>query len=1192
MNHTTPLHGGLAQYFVEKRGVAWLCLVGLLAWGYLAFRGLPQQEDPKIPMRTALVVTQFPGATSDKVENLITKPLEKKIAELASLDEVRSESRHGTSVITVTLLPKSEARINQDWDQLRAKLAEVRLPDGARAPFLNTDFGNTLTLLYTIASQPIAEGEVAARAALVRDLIASARGTRPSAGRGAVFAFYPEAMSGEFRNAHASRFTDGLVRRGLVTDLSLVVRGGVVGAEFATTADRATLEGFLAEFLRELAGTEGEPHPDFQMPVFLLGDEDPAPRVRALALPRHTYRTLEKVAEELEDELRQIGDVGRTGRLAIVPETIYLDYSSAKLAALQISRPQLASAISARNAIIPGGTFRTEGLNLPVQVTGEFKSENELLDAVVAASADGTPIYLRDLVRVQRGYENPLGFHFNFFNRAESGGAFQRQRAVLVSIEMRDGAQIGRFYEKVKSLVQDFQNRAPDGLELTAISNQPVSVEERIRLFLHSFVEAVVIVVLVALLLMDWRSAVVVAAAIPLTVAFTFGGMQLMGIPLHQISIAGLIIALGVLVDDPVVAADGINREIAHGQPRGIAAWLGPVKLARPILYGTIINIAAFLPLVLLPGDKGAFIYALPVVVTLALIGSRLVSMTFTPLLGYLILRGQKGLEEGAEVRSFFLFRWVDRAILWALPRYRRVLEAALDRPWRTVGLVYGLLVLSFGLAPFFGKQFFPPAERNQFVIDIELPKNASPAQMRETTNRVADLLRGHAEVGNFGVFYGGTAPRFYYNVSPREPAAYLAQVIVNTRTAGDVVPVLGRLRQQIDASIQGARILARELEQGPPVEYPIQLQISGADLDVLRGLADQYSNILRRHGGYKVHDDLGQRLPTLRIDVDQERANTLGVDNQRVGSLAAVAFGASRVTELREGDHLIPVNLRLRPDELTEAERIRSVYVESSRAGMIPLESFAKLSIEPAFSTVPHVRQLRTVTVKAMAPVGVLPASIMAEARAALQAVPLPQGYTLDLAGETKELAKTQKEMGAVFGVSLAAIFLAIVLQFGSVSKSLVVMATVPLGLIGAFSGIVLFQTNMGFMAFLAIVSLAGVIVSHIIVLSDYIEEARAEGMPLRQALVHAGLVRLRPVIVTVLSTVCGLIPLAQKGGELWRPLTAVHIVGLLGATGLTLIVLPVIYLIFAEKLKWIRQDNEAVVPVAEAKAAHPLAS
>jgi multidrug efflux pump len=1164
--------GGLAQYFSAQRGVAWLCLVMLLGWGWFAFRSLPQQEDPKIPDRRAVIVTVFPGATADKVEELVTKPLEKKSSELASMEEIRSESRHGLSVIYVTLQPEAQARVEQDWEKLRAKLLEVRLPEGARAPWLNTDFGSTLTLLYALASQPLGEAELAARAAIIRSAIAEARAGRPAVGRAAAATFYPDGVSKEVRDSQVARFCAGLQERGLAADLHTVVRGNLVAAEFATAATREQLGAFLNDFVRTIGGTDGEPHPDFHMPVILLGAEDPLPALRALHLPRHSYRTLEKAAEDFEDELKQIDTVGRTQRLAIVPETIYLDYSSANLNALKLGRAQLAGAVAARNAIIPGGTFRTEGQNFPVQVSGEFKNESELLGAVVGASPDGMPEYLRDVFTVTRGYENPIGFHFGLFDRATPDAPLLGRRAVLLSVEMRAGAKIGDFYASAQAVEKRFRSRLPDGLDITTISNQPVSVDQRVRLFLKAFFEAVVIVVLVALFLMDWRSALVVATAIPLTVAATFAGMQIFGIPLHQISIAGLIITLGVLVDNPVVAADGINRELANGRPRDIAAWLGCVRLARPITFGTIINIAAFLPLVLMPGDKGVFIYSLPVVVTLSLAASRVVSMTFTPLLGYYVLKGQKGFEAGAEVRSFFLFKWIDLLLLWFLPRYRRLLERALRNPVRTVAIVYGLLLLSFGLLPFFGTQFFPPADRNQFVIDVELTKSASPAQMREVVDGVAQFLGRYDRIENFGAFYGGSAPRFYYNVRPKEAAPYLAQILVNTRSAEDVVPMMADIRKRVDAVAPGARIVARQLEQGPPVDFPIQLRFAGPDLDVLCGLAGRAAAILRQHEAYKVFDDLGQRLPTLKIDIDQERANTLGVDNLRVGALTLNAFGAARITDLREGDHLIPVVVRLRTEERREADQLQSLYVESARGTLIPLESFAKITVEPAFATIPHFNQLRTVTVNAMAPVGVLPSAILQSARAELRAIPMAAGYSLTFAGEDKELKESRSEMGLVMIVSLAAIFLAIVVQFRSVAKAMAVMVTVPLGLFGAFIGLTLFHTTLGFMALLAIVSLAGVIVSHIIVLSDFIEEARAEGMPLREALVHAGLVRLRPVIVTVFCTVCGLIPLAVEGGELWHPLTAVHIVGLLCATGLTLVVLPVIYLLFAEKLKWIK--------------------
>lgn len=1163
--------GAVARYFVEKRGVAWLCLVAVLLWGWFSYTQLPQQEDPTIPLRKALLVTAFPGATADKVENLVTKPLERKAAELSTVEEITSESRNGLSIIKVTLQPQTKARIDQDWDKLRAKLAEASLPEGALAPWLNSDFGNTVTLLYAIASEPITETEVAARARLIRDETAVLRGGRPAQGRAAIALFYPQAIGRDYLTPLVQRFVQFLTRRGLATELGLGERHGLFVAEFATKATGEQLHQALRDFRREAYGSDGEPHPDLQSPFVLMADEDPSPMLRERRMPRLTYRQLEKVAEDFEDSLRQVSSVGRTKRVATVPETVFLDYSTAKLAELRVPAQDIFSAVMRRNAVVPGGLYRTEGSTFPVQVTGEFRSERDLLDTVIATAPDGTPTYLRDAVTVVRGYENPIGYHYLHYTRGPGERELLPRRAVLVSVEMREGTKIGAFYEDVKTCLRGFNSQLPAGAEVSALSNQPESVNQRISLFIHSFIEAVVIVVLVALLLMDWRSAIVMAAAIPLSVAMTFGGMHLLGIPLHQISIAGLIIALGMLVDVPVVVSDGINRELHHGETPVRAGWLGPKRLFRAIIFATLINTVAFLPLILLPGDKGVFMYGMPVVVSLALISAFIVSTTFVPLLGTYVLKGQKGLDEGGEVRSFFLFKPIDLAINGVLPHYRRLLEFGLRHPLRTIAAVYLLFVLSLGLLPFFGRQFFPPADRAQFLVDIELPRNAAPTQLSDTANHVARIIAAEQEVENFGVFLGGTAPRFYYNVEPREPATFLAQVLVNTRTQ-DIVPLIARLRQRFDQEVAGARVVAKQLEQGVPIDNPIQIRLAGPDLDELRGLADKVSAIVRDKGGYKVTDDLGQRLPTLRISIDQDRANTLGVDNRSVGATTAAAFFTARITQLREGDHLVPVNFRLRRDEIADADKVRSLYVPSTRAGLVPLTSFASVDIEPAYATVPHFQQLRTVTVKSFSPVGTLPATVLAACKPEIAKIALPEGYTLTYAGEDRELAKSRGEMGVVFLISLSAIFLAMVAQFASVSKAVAVMVTVPLGVIGAFAGIALFGTNLGFMALLGLVSLAGLVVSHIIVLSDYIEESREAGMPLREALVHAGLVRLRPVVVTVLAAVCGLIPLAMNGGELWRPLTAVHIVGLTCATLITLVVLPVFYLVFCEKLKWIK--------------------
>lgn len=1198
-----PGRGGLARYFVEHREVSWLALVAVLVWGLVAYTRLPQQEDPKIPERRAVLVTAFPGAEAAKVEALVTQKLEQKLNELECIEELKSQSRLGVSIIYITQRPATKAVVDQEWDRIRAKLAEVRLPEGCQAPALDSEFGNTVTLLLALASPPAPEAEVRARAALIRQRLERLRAGEPSAGRAAAAAFFPPDIESGYRARLQQQFVEALLAAGLAAAPPRIDRGAAfILADFATRAGRAELERFLQGFQRQVAGSDGELHPDFGGAFIIMSEDDEATlleQVRRTTPPRYTYRELERAAEALRDDLRQLRSVGRVRLLGNVPEVVYLLYSLLNVEGYRLDPTLVMHAIATRNAIIPGGVLRTEGQSFPVQLTGEFGTADpvegrrrfaeDLRNTVIGVAGTrgleawtrttagtGLPVYLRDLFEVRPGYENPIRFRGDVLHRSQPTEPLEPRRAVLLAVEMKSGHIIGEFNRQVQNVVAAFRRdgppRLPEGVEVLTLSDQPRAVAQRIGQFTRCFLEAVVVVVLVALWLMDARSALVVATAIPLTVALTLAGMHVLGVPLHQISIASLILALGMLVDDPVVASDGINRELAHGRPRGVAAWLGPFKLRRAILFATVINIAAFLPLAGLPGDKGAFILALPVVVTLALAASRLVSMTFIPLLGYHLLRGQKSWEEGAELRAFPLFRPVDRALAALLPRYRGWLERSLERPGRTLLVAYGLLAASFVLVPFFGQQFFPPAERNQLLVDIDLPESASIVQTREVCRQVMRVLAEQPEVASAAVFSGGTAPRVYYNLNPREPGGFLGQVLVNTWQARDVPALVPRLRARLDREIAGARCVVRPLEQGPPVETPIQIRLSGTDPDTLRGLADRVAAVLREAGAYHVHDDLGRRMPVLQLDIDQERANALGISNAQIGQLAQSAFHGLPVTELRDGDHLIPVVIRLRVEDRNEADKIATLYVRSQRDELVPLNHIATVRLQPEYATLARFNQWRAVTVKAYARSGELASRVVARARAPLRSLPLPPGYRLEFAGEEKELRQSRAEMGVVMVVSLSLIALALVAQFNSVLKAVVVLLTVPLGLVGAFVGLTVFQAPLGFMALLGMVSLAGVIVSHIIVLNDFIEEARAQGLELKTALVQAGLVRLRAVLVTVLATVGGLVPLAISGGELWRPLTAVHIFGLLFATVLTLLVMPTLYYVFAARLRWIR--------------------
>ena len=1196
---TKTERGGLAQFFVEHREVSWLALIAVLVWGGIAYTKLGQQEDPTIPQRTAMLVTVYPGATASKVEELVTKPLERKISELKSIEEIKSTSRPGISTMTIKQLPGSTATIDQQWDKVRSKIFEVQLPEGTRQPWLNTDFGNTITLLFGLVSPPITDAECIARANMVRDRLAELRRGATSTNHAAVAAFIP-AVSQQYGEVLLGRLKTALRTAGLATEVRTAQSHSFVLMDLETSARRADLEKLIAEFTRNVFGSDRELyHPDFTQPILLMGDEDPLPQIRASAPPRYSYRTLELLARDFEDELKQVESVGKVTKVAIVEEAVYLLFSDANLAGYGLTPDMVSGSIGARNAVIPGGTMRTEGRNFPVQLSGEYKTEHDMLGTVVGLSRDGAPVYLRDTFEVRRMYESPIPYKVDVLGRNDRSAAvsqtsrsseasaaigFQHsrapmetgpldsRRAVMVAVEMRDGKIIRHFNEDVKKVVETMKTRTPEGIEFRVLSDQPTAVEHRIHHFVKCFVEAVLIVIIVGLFLMDWRSALVLATAIPLTVAMTLIGMQMLGIPLQQISIAALIIALGVLVDMPVVAADGINRELHLGESRSRAAWLGPLRLRHPIVYGTLINIFAFLPLLMLTGDKGEFMKSLPAVVSMALLAALVVSFTFTPLISYYVLRGQKGFEEGSEVRSFFLFRYVDLGLAAILPRYKSLLEGALRRPWFTLVIGYALLAASLLLAPYLGSQFFPPAERNQLLVDVDLPTTDSLTSMRATVDKAVAIIKSHEEVTSAAVFTGGTAPRFYYNVEPKEPANYLAQILVNTRTAHDVMPLLAKLRRELDAGVPGARCVAKELEQGPPVKEPIQIRLSGENLDQLRRLADQTAAALRAAGGYHVHDDLGLRMPNIQIEIDQDRANSLGLNNRHIGQVAQASFTGLKVTELREGDRLIPVLLRGRIEDRSEAGKLRGLYVQTPDGKSVPFESFAEVKVQPEFVTIPHYNQLRTVTVKSYAPLGELPSQILDRARPALAKIKLDPGYEMKFAGEDKELRQNKSEMSAVMLVSLALICLTMVLQFSSVMKSVVVMLTVPLGLIGAILGLWITGSPLGFMAMLGIVSLAGVMVSHIIVLSDYIEEARAKGLPLEQALIQAGLARLRPVLVTVLAVVGGLIPLFLTGGALWHPLTAVHIVGLLLATVLTLVMLPTLYYVFCAKLKFIK--------------------
>lgn len=1149
----------IARVFAEKPHLGWVAMAAVLVWGGASYVKLPQRKDPEIKVKTAVITTVWPGAGAEDVEQLVTRPIERLARQVPRVDVVSSTSRAGRSIVFVTLEDATRpADVDPVWDDLRGRLEGLRgLPATASPPLLNSRFGDTSTVVLTLASPPADALEVELRARLIRDAVRATRAD--DAGRQTTVVVFPDGVLQEHAVAAAQRYAELGLARGVFSEPRVVH-----GARFVAVDFRPVDAGRLGEvdeaFRRDVTGVES-PHPDVWGPVRVASLEGLEPALAAAAPDRYSYRQLESFAQLIRDEVARLPKVGRIDLHGVLPERVSVHYSQERLSTLGLSPRQLAAALKQRNAALPGGVLDTGHQRLLVDPQATFADTAAILDTVVAAGPDGRPVYLRDVARVRRGYDTDAD-SVALTWRGPDG--WRTTRAVSLAIQARPGTQVTTLGDELEATLTGLRARLPADLQVVRTADQPRLVEEKIGEFMRSLVEAIVIVVLVALVFMERRSALLVAASIPLTLAMTFGTMHLLGIQLQQVSIASLIIALGLLVDDPIIASDAINREMAAGVPRVRAAWQGPTRLAKAIFFATATNVVAFAPLLLIEGSMGEFISALPAVVCIALVSSRIVSMTFMPLLGRFLLRGQQGFEAA--------LHGTGRAARFARA-YNAITEWMLDHKLKT-GVAFGIFLV-LGLLPgrFIRTQFFPEEAMDRFYVHVRLPEGADIKATRRVVQEAgAVLLETEGErLDSFTAFVGDGGPRWWSNVSPEPRNPAYALLVLHTRDEGETRAMIRRVQGALTQRVPGARFEAFHLSSGAPATIPVEVRLSGPDAETLRRLGEAVRARLRAAPSFgDVTDDWGAQTLKLVVQVDDERAARAGVTREDVAAASALALGGQAVTQLREGDRLIDVVLRLAPAERSSAERLRNLEVWSQKTGRaVPLEQVATVALGLEQPKVVRHRQERTLTVGALPRPGLLPSALLAEARPAIEAMPLPPGYAIDWGGEYEQQARAFGHVRIALVVSVLLIFLVLVWQFENVFKPLVVFAAIPFGLVGAIWGLWLTRTNFGFMAFLGVASLIGVIVSHIIVLFDFIEEAREHGVPLHRAVIDAALVRLRPVLVTVLATVGGLIPLAIEGGPKWRQLVYVLIGGLLIATLVTKGVVPVLYVVLVEKLK-----------------------
>jgi multidrug efflux pump subunit AcrB/outer membrane protein TolC len=859
-------------------------------------------------------------------------------------------------------------------------------------------------------------------------------------------------------------------------------------------------------------------------------------------------------AKTVEEHLRTLPAVAKIHRIGDQEERIEIDASSERLAELGVNPDHVVKALAGRNTVEYAGGVATDRNKVPIEASGQFKNEDEIRNAIVDVSATGKPVHVFDIGTVQRVYADPTQFA-----RINTQDSAPSERTILLAVEMHEGNNIVFFGRDLRKALAEMKPLLPPGLKLDMVADQPKVVEERVMDFFREFGIAIIAVILVTMLLLPLRVALVSAVAIPVTVSTTFGLLNACGVELQQVSIAALIVVLGMVVDDAIVIADNYVELLDRKVPREEASWRSATEMAVPVLTATLTIIASFAPMLLLTGAIGEFVRALPIAVAIALGTSYVVAMTLTPLTARFFIR--QGLVDHANGSESTHPKFSP------LERMQQIYNLAITHAMRhkKAVLVAGAGVFFLGLIvlQFVPQEFFPLAERNQFVMDVWMPEGAKIEATDAAVKRIEQVLKGEKLVASSTSFVGFSAPRFYYNVNPQPPTPNYAQILVNTKKVSGTPELVAELRAKLGDVAPEAQIYVKELQQGQVMEAPVEVRIVGDDLTQLRQLGDQVEEILRHTAGATyIHTDWRQDEWQLGVHMREEVANRMGLTDSAVAQQLGGDFEGAPITTAWEGDRAVGVVFRLDAGHRAAVTDVADTYVMSPVTGVrVPVSAVATL--KPTWEPGRIVRRngIRTITVRAFPSGGRLASQILAEARKKIDALPLATGYRIEYGGEFANQNETFSEMQKALGVSLVLIFLILLFQFRSFLDPIIVMTAFPLALPGAALGLFITHNCYGFTAFMGIVSLGGLVVRNSIILIDYIHVRMREGVEIEQAALEAGERRLRPIFLTTMAAAIGVLPMILSGSSMWSPLASVIAFGLLGSMFFTLLLIPVLF-------------------------------
>ena len=857
----------------------------------------------------------------------------------------------------------------------------------------------------------------------------------------------------------------------------------------------------------------------------------------ALTSDGFSHRELRDYAERVRAALLSVPDVAKIDLLGTQDEKIYLEFSTQQLAAMGLNVSELIQILQAQNAIQPSGTLNTDEEKIAVRVSGQFTSEESL--KAINFRFNGRFFRLSDIAKVHRAYADPPQpiFHYN------------GRPAVGLAISMRKNGDVLAFGEHLKERLADVTANLPAGIEPHLVADQPQIVEEAVGEFIKTLIEAIVIVLGVSFLSLGWRPGIVVAIAIPLVLAITFVAMKLAGVSLQRISLGALIIGLGLLVDDAMIAVEMMIKKLEEGCDKITAATFAYTSTAFPMLTGTLVTIAGFVPVGFAASSAGEYCFTLFAVVAIALIASWVVAVLFTPLTGVFVLPDKMKThrhEPSAFARAF-----------------HTLLDRVLHVKYWVIGVTAALFVAALVGMQFVQQQFFPSSDRPELLVDLTLPQSSSIKATRKVVDELEKILKTDSDIDHWSFYIGSGAVRFYLPLDQQLANDFFAQGVIVTKG----FKVRPAVRQRILAALQRpefAQVQPRvsPLELGPPVGWPLKFRISGSDPTKVRELALRFASLLGKSPNARnINFDWNEPSKVVRVEVDQDRARALGISSQALSQTINSVLSGTTVTQLRDDIYLIDIVARAIPDERAKLETLRSLMINVAGGRSVPLEQVAKLSygIEPPLIWRRH--RLPTVTVQADLAPGVEAATVVKALSSDIAAfkAKLPAGYDVVVGGTVEESAKAQASIFAVFPLMLLTMITILMVQLQSFQRLFLVLATAPLALIGVAAALLISRSPMGFVAILGVVSLIGMVIRNSVILIDQIDTETTSGKHPWDSVITATEHRLRPILLTAAAAILGMIPIAPT--VFWGPMAYAVMGGLVVATLLTLVFLPALY-------------------------------